>query len=305
MAINTDSTFPALNTSEAEEIVTELGRALDSHAEWTEKFRTMLVCRSKPKPTDLRDDSHKRTVFGKWYIGQANPNIRDHPGFAAVGENSERMHALARDLAGCVRDGTDIKPAQYRAFVKSDDKFRKSLRKLLSEAWDFLRYTDPLTGVMTRTAMQKRLDEEQERVRRVAQLCCLGIMDLDHFKKVNDTYGHQAGDKVLETVATYVKQHLRRYDQVFRYGGEEFLILLPNTTTANAKRVLDRIRRNIKRQGIKVGKRKSIHVSASFGVSELAPEGPPEDSIELADQALYEAKRAGRNRVRIWQPEAA
>jgi len=149
MAINTDSTFPALNTTEAEEIVTELGRALDSHAEWTDKFRTMLVCRSKPKPTDLRDDSHKRTVFGKWYIAQANPNIRDHPGFAAVGENSERMHALARELAGCVRDGTDIKPAQYRAFVKSDDKFRKSLRKLLSEAWDFLRYTDPLTGVMS------------------------------------------------------------------------------------------------------------------------------------------------------------
>jgi len=158
---------------------------------------------------------------------------------------------------------------------------------------------------MTRTAMQKRLDEEQERVRRVAQLCCIGIMDLDHFKNVNDTYGHQAGDKVLETIVSYVKQHLRRYDQVFRYGGEEFLILLPNTTTANAKRVLDRIRRNIKRQGIKVSKRKSIHVSASFGVSELAPEGPPEDSIELADQALYEAKRAGRNRVRVWQPEAA
>ena len=106
---------------------------------------------------------------------------------------------------------------------------------------------------------------------------------------------------MLETVANIAKGKLRRYDQVFRYGGEEFLILLPNTTTANAKMVLDRLRRSIKRQAIEIGKNKTLHVSASFGVAELLPDNPPKDSIELADQALYMAKEAGRNRVRVWQ----
>lgn len=308
MARKNDHTFPALNTAEAEQIVRELGRALDSDREWAAKFRAMLVCRTKPKAADLKADSHKKTVFGRWYAGQVNVNLRNHPGFAAVGKNSERMHALARDLACTVRDGANIKPAHYQAYVKSVDRFRSSLRKMLSEAWDFLRYTDPLTGVMTRNAMQMRLEEEQERARRNGQPCSLSMMDLDHFKNVNDTHGHQAGDKVLETVANYVNGHLRRYDQVFRYGGEEFVILLPNTTAANAKRVLDRLRRSIKRLAVKIGKNKTLHVSASFGVAELLPDKPHKDSIELADQALYMAKKAGRNRVRVWQhaetPEA-
>ena len=301
MARKNDHTFPALNPAEAKQIVRELGRALDSDREWAAKFQAMLVCRIKPKAADLKAGSHKKTVFGRWYAGQVNDKLSNHPGFAAVGKNSERMHDRARDLACMVRDGADIKPANYQAYVKSVDHFRSSLRKMLSEAWDVLRYTDPLTGVMTRTAMQIRIEEEQERVRRSGQPCSIGMMDLDHFKSVNDTHGHQAGDKVLETVANYVKGNLRRYDQVFRYGGEEFVILLPNTTTANAKKILDRLRRSIKRRAVKIGKNKTLHVSASFGVAELLPDNPIKEFLELADQALYTAKKAGRNRVRVWQ----
>lgn len=296
-----DHTFLALNTAEAEQIVRELGRALDADREWADKFRAMLICRTKPKMADLNTNLHKKSVFGRWYYGQVNSKLRDHSGFAAVGKNSERMHTLARDLACAVRDDADIKPRQYKAFVKSVDLFRGSLRSLLSEAWDFLRHVDPLTGVMTRGAMNTYVEGEQERVRRSGQTSCLAMMDLDHFKNVNDTHGHQAGDKVLETLAGYLQENLRRYDQVFRYGGEEFLILLPNTTTTNAKRVLDRLRRNIKRLAVQIGKNKTVHVSASFGVAKLLPDKPTKNSIELADQALYEAKKAGRNRVRVWQ----
>ena len=296
-----EQTFPALDTAEAEHIVGELARALDSDREWGEDFRSMLVCRSKPKASYFEADSHKETAFGRWYYGQVNSNICDHPGFTEAGKNSERMHALARDLVCAIRDGEDIKPLHYNAFVASVDRFRSGLRLLLSEAWDFLRYTDPLTGLMTRSAMQKRLEEEQDRARRSGQVNCLVMMDMDHFKKINDTHGHQAGDQVLETIAGYVQEKLRRYDLVFRYGGEEFLILLPNTTTAKAKSVLDRLRQNIKRQAIKIGRNTTVHISASFGVAELLPDNPPKDSIDLADQALYEAKNAGRNRVRVWQ----
>lgn len=301
MAKKKNRTFPLLNTKETEEIVRELGRALDAHRDWMGQFRAMLVCRTKPKATDLSANSHKRTVFGHWYFGKVNPHLRDHTDFSAVGKHNEHMHDVARNLARTILNGDDIKPDEYQAFVKSVARFRVSVRKLLSEAWEFLRHTDPLTGVMTRTAMQSRLEAEQERTRRNGQPCSVGMMDLDHFKSVNDTHGHQAGDQVLQTVAGYALEHLRHYDQVFRYGGEEFVLLLPNTTTAGAKGVLDRLRRGVKRQTIKINDKKSLHVSASFGVAELLPDSPVKASIERADQALYAAKRAGRNRVRVWR----
>lgn len=292
--------FPLLNTEEAEEVVHELGRALDAHRDWTNRFRKMLVCRTKPKASDLNVDAHKKTAFGRWYYGKVHPHLRDHPDFRAIGKHHEHLHGLARILSHTIRDKEDVGIAQYDAFVESIGCFRLSVRKLLSESWDMLRHTDPLTGVLTRTAMQARFEDEQERARRNGQPCCVGMMDLDHFKSINDTYGHQAGDKVLEVVAGYTLGHLRNYDQVFRYGGEEFVLLFPNTAIDKAKTVLDRLRRGLKRKAIAVGKKKNLHVSASFGVADLLPDCPAKMSLENADQALYAAKKAGRNRVLIW-----
>ena len=294
-------TSPSLNTQEAEGIVRELGHALDVHREWIGEFRTMLVCRTQPKAIDIGASSHESTVFGHWYYGEVNPYLRNHEDFLAVGKHNESMHDIARSLARAVQSDANVELAQYQAFVESDSLFRLSVRKLLSEAWNYLRHIDPLTGVMTRAAMESRLEGEQERSRRSGQTSCVGLMDLDHFKSVNDTYGHQAGDQVLQEVAAYADEHLRRYDQIFRYGGEEFVLVLPNTTSGNAKGVLDRLRRGIKRRAIKVGDDRDLHVSASFGVAELMPEGPVKDSIEHADRALYAAKNAGRNRVHVWQ----
>ncbi|HEB79300.1 MAG TPA: diguanylate cyclase [Rhodospirillales bacterium] len=301
--MNKNNTFPSLSTEEAEKIVQELGNALDVQRNWTRKFQAMLVCRTKPRATDLNENTHRKTVFGRWYYGNVNPLLRNHSDFTAVGGNSERMHDLARGLATAVSDGADVTPAQYKAFMNSVSRFRVSVRKLLSEAWESLRYTDPLTGVMMRTIMHRRLEEEQERVRRSGQPCSIALMDLDHFKRVNDAHGHQAGDQVLQSIAAYILGHMRRYDQIFRYGGEEFLLLFPNSATSNAKGVLDRLRRGVKRHKIDIGKSKKMSVSASFGLAELHPDHPVRDSIKCADQALYEAKNAGRNRVRVWRRE--
>ena len=304
MADKNTRSFPLLNSEEAEIIVRDLGGGLDAHGEWAGQFRTMLVCRSKPRAADLNPDSYKKTAFGRWYFGKVNPHLRDHPDFAAVGTNYENMHGLARGLAITVKDGEDIEPDDYQAFVDSVDRFKLSIRKLLSEAFEFLRFTDPLTGVMTRTAMQSRLEGERERTRRDGQPCAVGMMDLDHFKKVNDTHGHQAGDQVLQSVAQYLLEHLRDYDQVFRYGGEEFVLLLPNATVERAKRVIDRLCRGLGRLPIKIGARKKIQVTASFGVAELLPNASVKSSVGRCDEALYAAKAAGRNRVRVWQLDA-
>ena len=117
------------------------------------------------------------------------------------------------------------------------------------------------------------------------------MMDIDHFKKVNDTYGHEFGDYVLKEFANVVKQNIRNSDIFARIGGEEFILILPHTSYESALKVAEKLRKAIEKHDFK-GKK----ITASFGVSEF--EGDLQMAIEIADEALYEAKRNGRNQVK-------
>ena len=122
------------------------------------------------------------------------------------------------------------------------------------------------------------------------------MFDVDHFKKFNDTHGHDQGDRVLQTVARLFHDHLRRHDIACRYGGEEFLGILPATPSSGAMAVAERIRRAIESAEVD-----GLRVTVSIGVA-CVPEmaaGTPSEMVELADAALYEAKRSGRNQVRL------
>ena len=162
---------------------------------------------------------------------------------------------------------------------------------------------DPLTGVNNRRYVEQRLMEEIVRTRRRAgDFCCLFI-DIDLFKQINDGYGHQCGDEVLREVATRVKAELRLSDTLGRFGGEEFVVLLPETQLADACNVAERIRAGIADKPFILGQQ-SLQVSASIGVAAIDL-AVPDQSIDLfaqqmlaqADQALYHAKENGRNRV--------
>ena len=292
-----------LTLSQAETTVRELEQALEKHRRGIKKFQENLVCRTAPRRQVLKSDSNTLTAFGKWYANTTNDYIRGHPGFADMGRHHRHMHTVAHKLAKLVKADKSISPKLYREFVVAVDKFKFSVRVVLLEARDMLRYTDSLTGLANRHMMKVQLNQEWERASRRDSLCSISMMDLDRFKLVNDTYGHAVGDVVLKIVARYMAAHLRRYDQVFRYGGEEFLILLPDTDPEQAGRALTRLRRGIAQQPIDVGHGKELTVTASFGVAALDCNLPPARSIEHADEALYIAKEAGRNRVHVYEPK--
>lgn len=155
---------------------------------------------------------------------------------------------------------------------------------------------DPLTQLLNRRTWKKYLDREFERSQRYGNVFSIIMIDIDHFKRFNDFYGHQVGDAILIKFSALLKETVRKIDAVFRYGGEEFTILLPETPLEKAKTVAQRIRETIN-STLFTDERNHIElkVTASFGISESTGKKSINDIIEAADQALYLCKHSGRN----------
>lgn len=163
--------------------------------------------------------------------------------------------------------------------------------------------TDPLTSVSNRKAFDEKLHLMLDAWQREGQPFVLALVDLDQFKRINDSHGHQAGDRVLEKLGTWLKQWVREGDFVGRYGGDEFAILLPQTQLAIGMELAETIRRRVADQASRVAlRREQVSISLSIGVA-ASREGDSDESIlHRADQALYQSKRLGRNRVQCEQP---
>ncbi|HSK18863.1 MAG TPA: diguanylate cyclase [Longimicrobiales bacterium] len=162
-----------------------------------------------------------------------------------------------------------------------------------------LSISDGLTGLFNHRHIHGLLAEEFERVARTNDCMSVAMFDLDHFKSVNDTYGHQAGDRVLVELADILREVARDVDRLGRYGGEEFMALLPETCIDDAAVFVERVRREVARRPFDVGGDDPLHMTLSAGVATYPHETirDVESLVRLADQALYTAKETGRNRV--------
>lgn len=160
-------------------------------------------------------------------------------------------------------------------------------------------FTDYLTGLRTRGYFEQQLELEFKRSERRRQKFALLMIDIDHFKGLNDTFGHHVGDQVLHDVASILMKDMREVDTVARYGGEEFVIILPETTEAGAVYVAQRLRRAVEQAKFFAGSPQAIqHLTISIGIAVFETDAQfKRDLIESADAALYAAKRSGRNRV--------
>jgi diguanylate cyclase (GGDEF)-like protein len=163
--------------------------------------------------------------------------------------------------------------------------------------------TDPLTGLHNRRYMTQAIEQEKLRFKRTQRPFTLVISDIDHFKGVNDTYGHECGDEVLKQVSRTIRGLLRDQDHVARWGGEEFLMMLPETNLNGATLVADRIRLAVAETDTSCANHE-VKVTMTFGVAEFANIVSVDEIIRNADSALYDGKEAGRNRVVAYSSEA-
>jgi diguanylate cyclase (GGDEF)-like protein len=155
---------------------------------------------------------------------------------------------------------------------------------------------DELTGSFNRRCIMRMLDDEIARAQRLGAPCCVALIDLDWFKRINDTYGHPTGDEVLRTFAITVFANIRTADKFGRYGGEEFLLVLPDTPTATAVQMLDRLRALITMLDWSAFS-EGLTVTISAGVATLGVDDTADALLARADSALYAAKKRGRNRI--------
>jgi diguanylate cyclase (GGDEF)-like protein len=162
---------------------------------------------------------------------------------------------------------------------------------------------DELTGSHNRRHLIKLIEHEKERTARLGSLFCLCLLDIDYFKRINDTYGHSAGDTVLREFAATVQAQIRESDSFGRYGGEEFLLMLPETSIEEAKALAERVRKNIEK--LSFTDLPGLAVTVSVGIAEFRVDESISQTVARADEALYLAKSSGRNRVLCYGQEVA
>ncbi|THF64137.1 GGDEF domain-containing protein [Pseudothauera rhizosphaerae] len=214
-----------------------------------------------------------------------------------IGELSEVVGEILTETrhAHSAAERSTEEIATLRREVETANQHILRLQRELDEASELVRH-DPLTGTLNRKGLDEALEREIAMARRRGTLLSLGLLDVDNFKLLNDTYGHKTGDEALKHLATVVRESLRPQDSVCRYGGEEFLILLPETDTGEAAAVLTRLQRELTRR-IFMADTQRLLITFSAGVTLLDPAEPAHMAIERADRAMYAAKRAGKNRV--------
>lgn len=245
-----------------------------------EKIFSLLEKLEPQKPYAISSDGKT----GVWSIR----NEQDILGAIAASSTSEKL---------CAKD------VEYLALLTRQASI--TIERANSYA-QILQYAtlDALTGLNNRRQFETRLSQETATAKRKDKpLCCI-MLDIDHFKKVNDTYGHAAGDCVLKNTAAVISREVREYDIASRYGGEEFCILLPDTNIEEAEFVAQRLRSAVEKTDIEVPDLGVLNVTISVGVSRFEKEYEnPEILHQKADIALYEAKRGGRNKVVVYNSD--
>jgi diguanylate cyclase len=281
----------------------QLQQATHDHDEWQENFLRAIVCGLPSDPNDCLEGARVACHFDRWYYERTPVELWGQPAFAALGMEHEHLHRIAAALLRAVSADAPVVVGDFDDLMAGSAQLRLKLDLLKQEIRGAWRNWDALTGAYGRAGMLSELRAWGELARRKIQPCCIVLMDLDEFKAINDTHGHPVGDEVLAGAVRCLTQCLRPFDNVFRYGGDEFLIALPGTDLEIGQTVIKRVRERLASRPLAVGPGGiARHVTASYGLAMLDPEVSVEESVERADQALLLAKTAGRNRAISWDP---
>ena len=294
--------------NEASAIIDVIDDAIEEHDQWLQRWHRTIVVGGKPPGDVVSENAQFNCRLGVWLDINKGRGLVDQPAFQELDKTHSEMHDFARLLAqggsgnsDGIQDNATMSVEDYDELVGRVDRFKAAARRILEAFRKAAVELDPLTGVQNRRVMMAELEREQVRAARTNSPCCIAIADIDRFKEVNDEHGHQAGDRVLLHVAGSFLACMRPYDGIYRYGGEEFIIVLPDTDLRSAQIVADRLRAMLEETPAQIADGGEVAVTASMGLAMIEDDVPVTETIARADRALYAAKDGGRNRVEVWR----
>lgn len=275
-----------------------------NHLQWMLSLITRLQSPQEKEP--YVEHNHTRCTFGQWLHGKAIPALKDSSHFHEVGRLHVQLHQLGQEiLERRTRNDTSCK--SLIQLMQQLDYLSLEIGTEIAILNDMIMiseyHKDPLTGVLSRHLFDKVFSTQIDIAKATESHCTLLMMDLDHFKNINDTHGHLAGDAAIRAFASILKASLRQSDFIFRYGGEEFLAILPATDRQEGRRVAEKVRDAVAQMET-LFEGTLLPLTVSIGVTSIDPASLNVVNKETlnhyigeADARLYLAKRNGRNRV--------
>ncbi|MCI4411412.1 MAG: sensor domain-containing diguanylate cyclase [Thiotrichales bacterium] len=275
-----------------------------NHLQWM--IRLIDILQGNEVAEGLEFD-HLRCSFGQWLHGKAVSTLSSTSHFKEVERLHIKLHKLGRDIL-ILFQAKPLNSKHLIYLMSRLDYISLEVGTEIAILNDMMMITeyhkDPLTGLLTRHLLDKIISTQIEIAKATESNCALLMIDLDNFKEINDTFGHLAGDQVIQHFATVLKTVLRKSDFIFRFGGEEFLVLVPSTKAEEAHNIAQKLCNEVSKETVVTKEGQLIHYSVSIGVTSIEPSNLSFVTKEVvnhyigeADARLYLAKRNGRNRV--------
>lgn len=283
--------------SDVERAVHVIDEAINYHRLWFDRLHASIICEDDFTEDILDIYAHTHCEFGQWYYGDVDETIRSFSEYEQIESVHKYMHDHARQIALMKINHKPVRHEDYDPFLANQHRMIDLLVELRDKLIEHQFCFDVLTETVNRKSISLLLEQEFKNALRYDLVYSVAMVDIDHFKQINDTYGHINGDQVLRQTGALLKQSLRDSDCVGRYGGEEFLIILPGTGHERALEVMEHCRQRLAEFEISL-QESTLNITCSIGVSQLDErDSSAWQVVRRADDALYLAKERGRNRV--------
>jgi len=287
-------------SSQTADFISELDAAVEAHMGWTRSVLRCAVLRTSPSEDVVAPLAHTLCSFGRWF-GSNRKHFQklDAPSTRGLDAVHQAMHDAIRSICADLLAGRPGQGADLEAFERTQSELIKLLAEFKTHFLAIATRHDPLTGLPLRYGIEDEFTQVQKNCRRHKTQLYVGIIDADHFKRVNDAYGHSVGDIALCHLADTLRRIVRPNEPLFRFGGEEFLMLMQCRTRDAAVTAAQRIVQTVRHAPVLMAHGEPLILTITLGLARVGNDEAMADAVERADRALYAGKETGRDRYII------
>ncbi|MFP5404398.1 MAG: diguanylate cyclase [Gammaproteobacteria bacterium] len=283
-------------SADTHRLIAELDDAVQAHMDWTRRIIRCAVLHTAPDADVVDPHAHTLCRFGAWFSShRAEFDALDATAAAAVEAVHQSMHDAMRTLFACITSGQAGSAADLDAFETSQAELIRLLARFKTQILSATARSDPLTGLPLRYGIENDFERIRKEAGRARAQLYVAMIDIDHFKRINDTYGHLVGDQVLRRLSATLQGALRGNEPLYRYGGEEFLWLLKCASADEARRSAKRALSTVGTTPVALDDGDVLRLTITLGLARAGDAEDFDSVLKRADAALYAGKRSGRN----------